>query len=121
MAKRRKGNHEEVMLIPFLDILCSLIGILVLIIVVLCVANTQQTNGRTPEEEATARKFAELSRQRKSIEKERSEVAAKLAKLDLLTVWVDDVEVDVHDKGVDKLLRMPPVRIPVIDLSLSDG
>jgi hypothetical protein len=30
MAKRRKGNHEEVMLIPFLDILCSLIGILVL-------------------------------------------------------------------------------------------
>lgn len=82
MAKRRKGHHEEVMLIPFLDILCSLIGILVLIIVVLCVANTQQSNGRTPEEEATARKFAELSRQRKSIEKERSEAVAKLGMLE---------------------------------------
>ncbi len=82
MAKRRKGNHEEVMLIPFLDILCSLIGILVLIIVVLCVANTRQSNGRTPEEVAMAKKYAELSKQRKSIEKERSEASVKLAKLE---------------------------------------
>lgn len=84
MAKRRKGNHEEVMLIPFLDILCSLIGILVLIIVVLCVANTQQTNGRTPEEEAAARKFAELSLQRKSVEVDSISLNSKIAELEAL-------------------------------------
>ena len=82
MAKRRKGNHDEVMLIPFLDILCSLIGILVLIIVVLCVANTRQTQGRPPEEVARAHKFAALSKMRKSLDKERSEASAKLAKLE---------------------------------------
>ena len=38
------------MLIPFLDILCSLIGVLVLIIVVLVVAQTQRIRGRTQEE-----------------------------------------------------------------------
>lgn len=84
MAKRRKGNHEEVMLIPFLDILCSLIGILVLIIVVLCVANTQQSNGHTREEMATAGKFAELSKQRKSLEQERAEMTAQIASLEAL-------------------------------------
>lgn len=82
MAKRRKGNHDEVMLIPFLDILCSLIGILVLIIVVLCVANTQQTQGRPPEEVARAHKFVALSKMRKSLDKERSEVSEKLEKLE---------------------------------------
>jgi len=82
MAKRRKGNHDEVMLIPFLDILCSLIGILVLIIVVLCVANTQQTQGRPPEEVARAHKFVALTKMRKSLEKERAEASAKLTKLE---------------------------------------
>jgi len=81
MAKRRKGNQDEVMLIPFLDILCSLIGILVLIIVVLCVSNTQQSNGRTAEEEANARKFDELSRQRKQVDMESHKLAIKLAEL----------------------------------------
>jgi seryl-tRNA synthetase len=82
MAKRRKGNHEEVMLIPFLDILCSLIGILILIIVVLCVVNTQQSKGRTSEEVATARKFDELSRQRKSLELASISLNSKLAELE---------------------------------------
>lgn len=82
--KRRKGKHEEVMLIPFLDILCSLIGILILIIVVLCVANTQQSKGRTPEEVATARKFDELSKQRKSVEAESIRLNSKIAELEAL-------------------------------------
>jgi hypothetical protein len=90
MAKRRKGNHEEVMLIPFLDILCSLIGILVLIIVVLCVANTQQSNGRTPEEVATARKFADLSKQKKSLELDSIRLTSKIAELEALKT--DSVE-----------------------------
>ena len=50
MVKRHPRRSDEIMLIPFLDILCSLIGVLVLIIVVLVVAQTQKINGRTPEE-----------------------------------------------------------------------
>ncbi len=84
MVKRRKGSQGEVMLIPFLDILCSLIGILILIIVVLCVANTQQSKGRTPEEVATARKFAELSEQKKSVETDSITLTSKTAELEAL-------------------------------------
>lgn len=72
------------MLIPFLDILCSLIGILILIIVVLCVANTQQSKGRTPEEVASARKFDELAKQRKAVEAESISLNSKLAELEAL-------------------------------------
>ena len=50
MAKRRHGAKDEILLVPFLDILCSLIGVLILFIVVLCVSQTQQVEGRTPEE-----------------------------------------------------------------------
>ena len=82
MAKRRKGNHEEVMLIPFLDILCSLIGILVLIIVVLCVANTRQTQGRTPDEVARAGKFASLSKELKSLDKQIKDLESMKSKLE---------------------------------------
>ena len=35
MAKRRHSAKDEILLVPFLDILCSLIGVLILIIVVL--------------------------------------------------------------------------------------
>lgn len=90
MAKRRKGNHDEVMLIPFLDILCSLIGILVLIIVVLCVANTRQTQGRPVEEVARAHKFVALTKLRKTLEKERSDASARLAKLQARDVETAD-------------------------------
>lgn len=72
------------MLIPFLDILCSLIGILILIIVVLSVANTQQSKGRTPEEVANARIFDELSKKRKSVEEESNRLNSKLAELEAL-------------------------------------
>jgi hypothetical protein len=62
MAKRRHRGSEELMLIPFLDILCSLIGVLVLIIVVLVVAQTQKINGRNPEEVAMAQEHMKLLR-----------------------------------------------------------
>lgn len=81
--KRRKGKHEEVMLIPFLDILCSLIGILILIIVVLGVANTQQTNGRKPEELAIAQKYAGLSKQIVAMELEKKTLNTKITKLEI--------------------------------------
>lgn len=81
MAKRRKANRDEVMMIPFLDILCALIGVLILIIVVLCVAQTRQSNGRTPEEESLARKFAELTQMLKTAEKESAPMKTRLAEL----------------------------------------
>lgn len=79
MAKRRQGNRDEVMLIPFLDILCSLIGVLILIIVVLCVAQTRKSNGRTAEQESLARKHAELTQQRLAAERELAPLQTKLA------------------------------------------
>ena len=84
MAKRRQGNRDEVMLIPFLNILSSLIGVLILIIVVLCVAQSQQTNGRSPEEESLSRKLYELMRLRKPAEEEENNLKVKLAQLESL-------------------------------------
>jgi hypothetical protein len=64
MVKRRRHRSDEIMLIPFLDILCSLIGVLVLIIVVLVVAQTQRINGRTPEEIQRAESHLKLLKQK---------------------------------------------------------
>ncbi len=72
------------MLIPFLDILCSLIGVLILIIVVLCVAQTQKINGRTPEEIVMSQDFLKLLKQQKEDEKISLEIKEKLAALEKL-------------------------------------
>ena len=64
MAKRRHAAKDEILLVPFLDILCSLIGVLILIIVVLCVSQTQQTEGRTEEDVQMAQ---DAKRMRKEI------------------------------------------------------
>ena len=53
------------MMVPFLDILCSLIGVLVLIIVVLVVAQTQRINGRTPEELHRAQDYIRMQKLQK--------------------------------------------------------
>jgi biopolymer transport protein ExbD len=65
MHKRTHRRSDEIMLIPFLDILCSLIGVLVLIIVVLCVAQTQKIRGRTPEELTRAQEHQKTLKQKK--------------------------------------------------------
>lgn len=84
MAKRRASAGGEVSLFPFLSILACLIGALVLIIVVLCVAQTQQSDGRTKEEMDQAREYQDLLRK----EKEQKEIEAiltdRLAKLEKL-------------------------------------
>ena len=49
------------LMFPFLDILCSLIGVLVLIIVFLAVSQTSQTEGRTQEEVDRAIKYKQLT------------------------------------------------------------
>jgi hypothetical protein len=64
MVKRRSHRSDEILLIPFLDILCSLIGVLVLIIVVLCLAQTQKIRGRTPEEIQRSQEHLKLKKEK---------------------------------------------------------
>jgi hypothetical protein len=65
MAKRRADSGEQVSLFPFLSILACLIGALIMIIVVLCVSQTQQSDGRTPEELQQAREYQDLLKKEK--------------------------------------------------------
>lgn len=96
MVKRRQRATDEIMLIPFLDILCSLIGVLILIIVVLCVAQTQKINGRTAEDvqrsvEALKMKkeIAEREKQLELVKKESPAAANKDALTQRLTAIVN--------------------------------
>lgn len=92
MAKRRHAAKDEILLVPFLDILCSLIGVLILIIVVLCVSQTQQTEGRTPEEVQMAQ---DAKRMRQEIvERKALDVVLKekLASLEQLQKQIDEKE-----------------------------
>jgi biopolymer transport protein ExbD len=84
MVKRRHRASDEIMLIPFLDILCSLIGVLVLIIVVLVVAQTQKISGRTPEEIERAQEHLKLLKQQKEDEKINALLKDKVAALQKL-------------------------------------
>ena len=87
MAKRRKMN-EELLMVPFLDILCSLIGVLVLIIVVLTVAQTQQVQGRPKEE---VQRSIDYQKMRKDLEMNQSASAvAKKALEELEKVQAED-------------------------------
>ena len=79
MAKRREGNRDEVMLIPFLDILCSLIGVLILMIVVVCVAQTQQVSGRSASDLAQAQQHRQLLKLHAAGVQEEAELRAQLA------------------------------------------
>ncbi len=81
MAKRRHRGSEEMLMVPFLDILCSLIGVLVLIIVFLCVSQANQTEGRTQEEVDRAIEYKKLNKQQ--VEKKDVQEQAK-AKQDAL-------------------------------------
>jgi multidrug efflux pump subunit AcrA (membrane-fusion protein) len=88
MSKRRKPKQEELMLIPFLDILCSLIGVLVLIIVALCVAQTQRAKGITAEQFELSKKFQQLTVELKKLKvlvADREKTEALLQKLKALT------------------------------------
>lgn len=81
MAKRRHGSTDEILLVPFLDILCSLIGVLVLIIVVLCVAESQQTNGRSPEEVQRAQEYKAMLKEEKEVHEQEKVARTRLATL----------------------------------------
>src|SRR3954468_16980734 len=84
MARRRHGKNEELLLIPFLDILCSLIGVLVLIVVVLCVAQSQRAKGRTQEELDRSQKYVDAVKKQKEIDKTKVVLEVNMAKLEEL-------------------------------------
>jgi biopolymer transport protein ExbD len=92
MAKRRHGAKDEILLVPFLDILCSLIGVLVLIIVVLCVSQTQQTEGRTAEEIQMAQDHKRMKQELAEREKLDVVLKEKLAELKKLQIEIEDKE-----------------------------
>ena len=92
MAKRRHGAKDEILLVPFLDILCSLIGVLVLIIVVLCVSQTQQTEGRTPEEIQMAQEHKRMKQELIDREKLDALLKEKLAELAKIQEEMTDKE-----------------------------
>ncbi|MFM2177132.1 MAG: hypothetical protein RL015_1230 [Verrucomicrobiota bacterium] len=92
MAKRRHGAKDEILLVPFLDILCSLIGVLVLIIVVLCVSQTQQTEGRTPEEIQMAQEHKRMKQELLEREKLDAALKEKLAELNKLQKDIEEKE-----------------------------
>jgi len=81
MNKRPRHKADEIMMIPFLDILCSLIGVLVLIIVVLVIAQTQRINGRTPEELQRAQEYIRMQKMQKENAIKYSGLTDKLDKL----------------------------------------
>jgi Skp family chaperone for outer membrane proteins len=84
MIKRRIHRSDEILLIPFLDILCSLIGVLVLIIVVLCVAQTQKIRGRTPEELQRAQEHQAMLKESKENARINALLKDKVEKLEKL-------------------------------------
>jgi biopolymer transport protein ExbD len=92
MAKRRHAAKDEILLVPFLDILCSLIGVLILIIVVLCVSQTQQTEGRTQEDVQMAQ---DAKRMRQEIVERKAQdviLKEKQASLEALQKQIDEKE-----------------------------
>ncbi len=92
MAKRRHSAKDEILLVPFLDILCSLIGVLILIIVVLCVSQSQQTNGRSPEEVQMAQEHKRMKKELEEREKLDVVLKEKIAELQKLQVEIEDKE-----------------------------
>lgn len=90
MAKRRPAAKDEILLVPFLDILCSLIGVLVLIIVVLCVSMTEQTDGRPEAEVEMAQEAKKLRKEIEAHKKIEIVVNEKQATLDELQRQIDE-------------------------------
>ena len=101
MIKRRHRATDEIMLIPFLDILCSLIGVLILIIVVLCVAQTQKINGRTKEEIQRAQDHQKLLKQQPDLERISSALKLKVEELEKLRK-----ETAAKDEQVAKIRKL---------------
>ncbi len=95
MVRHRSRRSDEIMLIPFLDILCSLIGVLVLIIVVLAVGEMQKINGRSPEEIERAQSQLALQKELKENQRINALLKEKLAKLDKVSKRAKEKDAEV--------------------------
>jgi biopolymer transport protein ExbD len=98
MAKRRPAPKDEILVVPFLDILCSLIGVLVLIIVVMSVAQSQKTQGRTPEELDRSKEFVKLQKEIQEHKKKEQEAAK-------ITVLLQQAQKELQEK-TDRYLKL---------------
>lgn len=76
MARKKESRQEEVLLIPFLDILCSLIGILILIVVVVSVAQMTKVNGREKADVELSARHQRLLLDKKALELSVAEMRA---------------------------------------------
>ncbi len=102
VAKKRSSSSTEISLFPFLSILACLIGALIMIIVVLCVAQTQQSDGRTKEELEQAREYQEMLAKKKEQDKTQIDLKEKIAKLE--KVKTESVEKEQRLAKLRKLL-----------------
>jgi hypothetical protein len=98
MAKRRHSAKEEILVVPFLDILCSLIGVLVLFMSVLAVAQTKKAKGRTPEELERSQEYVKSTKQIQE-HKKKEEEAAKVS------VELQKAQQDLQEK-TDRYLKL---------------
>lgn len=138
MARRRHRKNEELMLIPFLDILCSLIGVLVLIIVVLCVAQSQRAKGRTQEELDRSQKYVDALKKQKEqtagkpiiearlakfeeLKKENSEKEVRLAKLRKLLATSADIKKMNQEMSQNLIKELDNLLVEIEGLAKEDG
>ncbi len=138
MAHRRHRKNEELMLIPFLDILCSLIGVLVLIIVVLCVAQSQRAKGRTQEELDRSQKYVDALKKQKEqtagkpiiearlakfeeLKKENSEKEARLAMLRKLLATSADIKKMNQEMSQNLVKELDNLLVEIEGLAKEDG
>ena len=99
MAKRRHNSTDEILLVPFLDILCSLIGVLTLIIVVLSVAASRQTHGRSPEEVQRAIAYKAMLKIEKEVREQDKTARARASALQ-----------ELRQEGQNKEQRLARIR-----------
>jgi biopolymer transport protein ExbD len=98
MAKRRHSGKDEILVVPFLDILCSLIGVLVLIIVVMSVSQSKRTKGRSPEELDRSKEYVKLEKEIQAHQKKQEEAAK-------ITEALQQAQKELDEK-TDKYLKL---------------
>jgi uncharacterized protein YlxW (UPF0749 family) len=101
MARRHKAKQEELLLIPFLDILCSLIGVLCLIIVALCVAQTMRAKGITVKQFELAEKHQKLRKEEKTLQQQENELSKEVGK-----IVKEKIEIEEKEKEQKELKKV---------------
>ncbi len=114
MAKPKKPAEDEILVLPFLDVMCTLIGVLVLIIVFLVVSQTQQSEGMTQEEVDRALEHNRLQRELTEQRKTMGDLAPMLEKLEEL-----EKEIEIKGAQVVNLRKLVADSAQAKELSLN--